>query len=232
MQETFGKYALTKRLAIGGMAEVFQATVHGEAGFAKPVVIKRLHPRFNEDAEFVQMLIDEARLTAQLNHSNICQVLDLGSVGGSYYIAMEYVAGEDLRTLHDHFRRQKECIPVDCAVFIVSEVLAGLDYAHRKEGSDGRSLGVIHRDVSPHNVLISYEGEVKVIDFGIAKARSRLIQTQAGVIKGKFRYMSPGASGWGTRGSPDRHFCRWNCAVRAAERISSFVGCSGYRGIA
>ena len=191
MQQTFGKYKLHRRLAFGGMAEVFLGSMHGEAGFSKTVVIKRLHPRLNEDDEFVQMLIDEARITSQLTHSSICQVLDLGSVDGSYYIAMEYVAGEDLRALLDRFSRRGEFIPVPAVLYIVGEMLAGLDYAHRKEGPDGQPLGVIHRDVSPQNVLVSYEGEVKVIDFGIAKARSRMVHTEAGVIKGKFRYMAP-----------------------------------------
>ncbi|MBW2731708.1 MAG: protein kinase [Deltaproteobacteria bacterium] len=190
-QQTFGKYKLERRIAFGGMAEVFLGRVHGEAGFSKSVVLKRLHPRLNEDSEFVQMLIDEARITSQLSHSNICQVLDLGAVDDSYYIAMEFIAGEDLRTLLDLFARRGEFMPVEAAIYIVSETLAGLDYAHSKEDADGESLGVIHRDVSPQNVLISYEGEVKVIDFGIAKARSRMVHTQAGVIKGKFRYMSP-----------------------------------------
>ena len=189
--ETFGKYKLTERLAFGGMAEVFLATVHGEAGFVKPVVIKRLHPRLNEDAEFVQMLIDEARITAQLTHGNICQVLDLGSVNDSYYLAMEFISGEDLRTIQDTWSRAGVTLPIETAVHIITEVLAGLDFAHRKEGPDGHPLGIIHRDISPQNILISYEGEVKVIDFGIAKARLRLVQTEAGVIKGKFRYMSP-----------------------------------------
>jgi serine/threonine protein kinase len=191
VSETFGKYRLTERLAIGGMAEVFKGVVQGEAGFTKPVVIKRLHPRLNEDSSFVQMLIDEARITSQLTHSNICQVLDLGSVAGSYYIAMEYIPGEDLRTIQDHLLRQGKRLPVEAAIYVVTEMLAGLDYAHRKEGPDGELLHIIHRDVSPHNVLVSYEGAVKVIDFGIAKARMRLVQTQAGVIKGKYRYMSP-----------------------------------------
>ena len=189
--ETFGKYKLTERLAFGGMAEVFLATVHGEAGFVKPVVIKRLHPRLNEDAEFVQMLIDEARITAQLTHGNICQVLDLGSVNDSYYLAMEFISGEDLRTIQDTWHRSGVTLPIETAVYVITEVLAGLDFAHRKEGPDGQCLGIIHRDISPQNILISYEGEVKIIDFGIAKARLRLVQTEAGVIKGKFRYMSP-----------------------------------------
>jgi len=189
--ETFGKYKLTERLAIGGMAEVFLGTIEGAAGFTKMVVIKRLHPQYNRDKAFIQMLIDEARLTSQLNHGNICQVYDLGEEEGSYFIALEYIAGEDVRTLQDHCRRAGDEFPIAAGVFIVSETLAGLDYAHRKEGADG-PMGIIHRDVSPQNILISYEGEVKVIDFGIAKARTRMAkETEAGVIKGKFRYMSP-----------------------------------------
>ncbi|MCB9555727.1 MAG: protein kinase [Deltaproteobacteria bacterium] len=187
----FGKYQLGERLAYGGMAEVFLATIEGEAGFSKPVVIKRLHPRLSRDGEFVKMLIDEARITAQLSQSNICQVLDLGSVDGSYYIAMEYIAGEDLQTIADRFQYLGRRLPDEAIVFVIGEVLAGLDYAHAKAGGDGRPLGIIHRDISPQNVLVSYDGDVKVIDFGIAKAQTRMVQTEAGVIKGKFRYMSP-----------------------------------------
>ena len=189
--EKFGKYTLVDRLAVGGMAEVYLATVHGEAGFTKPVVIKRLHDRYNEDDGLVQMFVDEARLTAQLMHSNICQVHDLGLVDEAFFMAMEFIAGEDLRTLQDYSNRQRVAMPVEAAVFIMCEVLAGLDYAHRKEDSEGNHLKIIHRDISPQNILVSYEGEIKVIDFGIAKARTRAVQTQAGVIKGKFRYMSP-----------------------------------------
>jgi serine/threonine protein kinase len=191
VNETFGKYRLTDRLALGGMAEVFRAEILGEAGFAKPVVIKRLHARFSEDESFTQMLIDEARITSRLLHANICQVLDLGSFNDSYYLALEFIAGDDLKTIQDCVFQRGERLPVEAALFIASEMLAGLDYAHRQVGQDERNLGIVHRDVSPHNVLVSYEGEVKVIDFGIAKARMRLVRTAAGVIKGKFRYMSP-----------------------------------------
>ena len=191
LHEKFGQYTLVDRLAVGGMAEVYLATVHGEAGFEKPVVIKVLHDRYSEDEGLVQMFVDEARLTAQLMHSNICQVHDLGLVNEAFFMAMEFIAGEDLRTLQDYANRQRMAMPVEAAVFIACEALAGMDYAHRKEDSDGAHLNIIHRDISPQNILVSYEGEVKIIDFGIAKAKTRAVQTEAGVIKGKFRYMSP-----------------------------------------
>ena len=189
--ETFGNYTLSERIAVGGMAEVFLGQVHGEAGFTKQVVIKRLHQRYCEDDSFIQMFIDEARLTSQLNHSNICQVLDLGSVDGAYFMAMEFIAGEDLRTIQDHCKRADIALPVEAAVAIISEVLAGMDYAHAKRDADNEPIKIIHRDISPQNILVSYSGEVKIIDFGIAKAKTRMVKTEAGIIKGKYRYMSP-----------------------------------------
>jgi hypothetical protein len=155
------------------------------------VAIKRLHPSVSADQRCVQMLIDEARITAQLMHANICQVIDLGVVEGDYFIAMEYVPGMELAALRRRCIEAKIDFPVDAALFIVSEVLAGLDYAHRRTGPDGKPSGLVHRDISPQNILISHEGEVKIIDFGIAKARNRLVQTTAGMIKGKYQYMSP-----------------------------------------
>jgi tRNA A-37 threonylcarbamoyl transferase component Bud32 len=190
VHQTFGKYRLERRLATGGMGELFLGSVHGEAGFVKKVVIKRLHPDLSTNDELVQMLIDEARITAQLFHSNICQVLDLGLVpdGGGHFIAMEYIDGPDLHSL---LKRAPEGFELEAALFVVSEVLAGLHYAHTCEDVDGTPFGIVHRDISPPNILISREGEVKIIDFGIAKARNRLVRTSTGVIKGKFHYMSP-----------------------------------------
>jgi serine/threonine protein kinase len=199
--EVYGKYRLIERIAIGGMAEVYKAMAMGEAGFEKPVAIKRLHRQFGEDADLVGMLQDEARLCSQLNHGNICQVLDLGRVGDTYYIAMEYVNGKDLFNLLRKAARIQRKLPLPGALFIACEMLAGLDYAHRKRGRDGQLLHIIHRDISPQNVLITYDGEVKIIDFGIAKARTSTHRTQAGVIKGKFRYMSPEQA----RGEPIDH---------------------------
>jgi hypothetical protein len=188
---TFGKYRLVQRLAYGGMAEVFLARVSGAAGFEKDVVIKRLHPQFCADRDFVAMLIDEAHIASQLAHTNICQVLDLGEVEGTYYLALEYIDGHDLFTVMRRLRRGGEMLPLPAAAYVVNEVLEGLGYAHRKKGSDGRPLGIVHRDVSPQNVLITNEGEVKIIDFGIAKARISSTKTQAGILKGKYRYMAP-----------------------------------------
>jgi len=199
--EVYGKYRLIERIATGGMAEVYKALALGEAGFEKPVAIKRLHRQFGEDEDLVGMLQDEARLCSQLNHGNICQVLDLGRVQDTYYIAMEYVNGKDLFHLLRKAARTQRKLPLPGALFIACEMLAGLDYAHRKRGRDGQLLHIIHRDISPQNVLITYDGEIKIIDFGIAKARTSTHRTQAGVIKGKFRYMSPEQA----RGEPIDH---------------------------
>ncbi len=190
--QRYGKYLLLDRIAYGGMAEIFKAKALGAAGFEKNVAIKRLHSRYAEDREVIAMLQDEARIVSRLNHQNICQVLDLGRVDDTYYIAMEFVDGADLASI---MRRAEQlfprALPYPAILFIMNEVLSGLDYAHRKTDPDGHSLGIIHRDISPQNVLVSLEGEVKIIDFGIAKAKGQSHKTEAGVIKGKFRYMSP-----------------------------------------
>src|SRR5439155_405748 len=145
-----------------------------------------------EDTEFIRMFVDEARLAVQLAHANIVQVLELGMHDESLYIAMEYISGRDLRQLMERFRKRQQPMPLPQACLIVAEVCEALDHAHRKRDAQGRALGIVHRDVSPQNVLVSFDGEVKLIDFGIAKAESRLQKkTQAGILKGKFSYMSP-----------------------------------------
>jgi serine/threonine protein kinase len=186
--ESLGKYRLERLLATGGMGQVYLGAVQGEAGFSKPVVIKRLHPSLSADDEFVQMLIDEARITSQLIHTNICQVMDLGVAEESYFIAMEYIDGLDLSALS---KRAGGSFDLDAAIFIATEMLAGLHYAHQRADVDGQPFSIVHRDISPQNILVSFEGEVKIIDFGIAKARNRLVRTETGVIKGKYLYMSP-----------------------------------------
>ncbi len=187
----FGKYDLLERVNVGGMAEVWRARARGIEGFEKAFAIKRILATIAEDAEFVAMFIDEAKIAGQLTHANIAQIHDLGIIDGSYFIAMEFVAGRDLRALFDRARKRKEFVPVPLACYCVSRVCDALDYAHSKKDAQGHDLHIVHRDVSPQNVLVSFEGEVKLIDFGIAKAASKATQTQAGILKGKFAYMSP-----------------------------------------
>ncbi|MGE0790254.1 MAG: serine/threonine-protein kinase [Sandaracinaceae bacterium] len=187
----FGKYLLLDRIAVGGMAEVYTAKSFGIEGFEKIIAIKRILPTMAEDNDFISMFIDEAKIAGHLTHANVVPIYELGKIGDSHYIAMEYVWGKDLLQIMNRFRRMRRHMPPVMAAWIASKVLEGLDYAHRKRDRHGRPMGIIHRDVSPQNVLVSYEGQIKLIDFGIAKAASRNTKTQAGVLKGKFGYMSP-----------------------------------------
>jgi serine/threonine protein kinase len=187
----FGKYLLLDRISVGGMAEVFKAKSYGVEGFEKVIAIKRILPSMGEDRDFIKMFIDEAKIAGQLTHANICQIFELGRIDGAHFIAMEYIWGKDLLQVQNRLRKLKRPMPAATACFIVAKVCEGLDYAHRKRDPMGRPLEIVHRDCSPQNVLISYEGEVKLIDFGIAKAASRSSRTMAGVLKGKFGYMSP-----------------------------------------
>jgi serine/threonine protein kinase len=187
----FGRYLLLDKVASGGMAEVWRAKLVGESGFQRIVAIKKILPHVSEDAEFITMFTDEAKITVQLQHSNIGQVYEFDKVEGIFYIAMEYISGKDLKTLWSFQRSRKATLPIDLACLIVKEMAEGLDYAHRKKDNFGNDLGIVHRDVSPQNCLISWDGEVKVIDFGIAKAADKAGHTRAGTLKGKFAYMSP-----------------------------------------
>ncbi|MBI5495166.1 MAG: protein kinase [Deltaproteobacteria bacterium] len=187
----FGKYLLLERVNVGGMAEVFKAKTFGVAGFEKLVAIKRILPTMVEDEEFIRMFIDEARISVQLAHANIVQIYELAKQGDHFYMAMEYVPSRDLRTILDKVRANGSLLSIPQAAFVASKICDALDYAHRKKDPTGNPMNIIHRDVSPQNVLVGYEGEVKVIDFGIAKAANRASKTQAGVLKGKFGYMSP-----------------------------------------
>ncbi|HEY8431048.1 MAG TPA: serine/threonine-protein kinase [Sandaracinaceae bacterium] len=187
----FGKYVLLERINVGGMAEVFKAKAFGVEGFERLVAVKRILPSIAEDQEFITMFIDEAKIAVQLTHANIAQIFDLGKVGDSYFIAMEFVHGKDLRAIFDRARKRGETVPVPMACYTMMKVCEGLDYAHNKKDAAGRELNLVHRDVSPQNILISYDGEVKIIDFGIAKAAGKAGKTQAGILKGKFGYMSP-----------------------------------------
>ncbi|NOK18237.1 serine/threonine-protein kinase [Corallococcus carmarthensis] len=191
--QQFGKYVLVSKLAAGGMAVTYRARMTGAMGVTKPCVIKQILPHFVDDHDFVEMFISEARLVAGLTHGNIAQVFDFGEVDGQYFIAMELVHGQPLsKVLRRAARAGVGFFPQPLAMHIASKLCEGLDYAHRHVGEDGQMLGLVHRDVSPDNVLISYEGEVKVIDFGIAKATSAVeARTSPGTLKGKYPYFSP-----------------------------------------
>ncbi len=224
----FGKYYLLERINVGGMAEVFRAKAFGVEGFERLVAVKRILPNIAEDKEFIRMFIEEAKLAVQLNHANIAQIFDLGVVDGSYYIALEHVHGRDLRGIFDRCRAAGEAMPVAQACFVVMKVCEGLDYAHNKRDQAGRELSLVHRDVSPQNVLVSFEGEVKLIDFGIAKAAGKGSKTQAGILKGKFGYMSPEQ----VRGLPiDRRSDVFSCGIVLYELLTGerlFVGESDF----
>jgi serine/threonine protein kinase/DNA-binding response OmpR family regulator len=187
----FGPYVLLERIGDGGMAEIFRAKRRGFSGFEKQLALKRILPRFGGNETFVRMLINEAKLAANLQHFNIVQVLDLGAIDGTVFLAMEYVRGRDLAAVLSRAYRRRELIPVSISLCIATEFLTGLDYAHRKRNDDGAPLGVIHRDISPQNILISYEGEVKVTDFGIARVVTEKNDQLPGNLHGKFGYMSP-----------------------------------------
>ncbi len=187
----FGNYYLLELINVGGMAEVYKAKTFGVEGFEKIVAIKKILPEVAEDEEFIKMFIDEAKISVQLQHPNVVQILQLGKFKDSYFIAMELVNGKDLKTIRRRLKRVDLLMPVEQTAFLISQVCDGLDYAHRKVDEQGNPLNIIHRDISPQNVIVSYEGTVKLIDFGVAKAKSKSTKTQAGMLKGKFSYMSP-----------------------------------------
>ncbi len=194
----FGRYQLLEKIAAGGMAEVYKARMRGEEGFEKIVAIKRILPHMADNDDFITMFIDEAKLAAQLTHPNIIHIYDLGKVDQYHYIAMEYVEGKDLRSILKLGAEKGYPLPTELALFIAAKIANALDYAHRRVGLDGKELDLVHRDVSPQNVLISFEGDIKLCDFGIAKAATKVGQTQAGALKGKLQYMSP-EQAWGKK---------------------------------
>ena len=191
--QRFGPYVILDRIGDGGMAEIFLAKMQGYSGFEKLVALKKIHPRYSQNQTFAQMLIHEAKLAATLNHFNVVQVHDLGEIDGQVYIAMEYVHGKDLAAVLSNTYRRKERLPLNLVLCIATEFMTGLDYAHRMRTSDGSPLGIIHRDISPQNVLLSNEGEVKLTDFGIARVLSEKDEgfQLPGNLHGKFGYMSP-----------------------------------------
>jgi serine/threonine protein kinase len=185
-----GRYTILGKLADGGMAEIFLAIQHGAEGFEKAVVLKRILTQYSADPQFRNMLLDEAHISMSLQHGNVVQVLDLGVAAGRYFLALELVDGWDLEKILQRAHAAGMVWPAALGLYVVAEVCRGLAYAHGKS-RDGKPLGIVHRDISPNNVLLSGEGEVKVADFGIAKAQRKREQTAAGVIKGKVAYMSP-----------------------------------------
>lgn len=189
---TLGRYTLLRRIASGGMAEVYAARSQGISGFEKKVAIKKILPQYSLNHRFIDMLVDEAKITVSLTHPNIAQVYELGLEGDTYYIVMEYVDGRPLnRLLQKIDARGHRTIPIEHSVHIMVEVTKGLHHAHHQRDARGEPLSIVHRDISPQNVLLAYTGDVKLIDFGIARAQGRAAQTSVGVIKGKLRYLAP-----------------------------------------
>ncbi len=188
------RYRVLERLASGGMAEVFIAESAGIEGFKKRVAIKRVLPHLSEKKRFISMFLDEARLSAQLSHSNCVQVFDIGVGDNAYFIVMEYVDGSDLKAVIDYLKSNNRVFPVEIGTLIAIRICEGLTYAHELTGADAKPLNVVHRDMSPPNVLITKHGEVKIVDFGLAKATSQLEKSEPGIIKGKFSYLAPEAA--------------------------------------
>ncbi|HEX5036843.1 MAG TPA: serine/threonine-protein kinase [bacterium] len=204
---------MIKKLAGGGMAEIYLATLQGAAGFEKDVVVKTILPQWSQHRDFIAMLVDEAKIAVRLDHPNIVSVYELAREGETYFIAMEYVPGWDARRLLQAAAARKQTLPLEAALSLVTEVLEGLAYAHEKKDAKGLSLGIVHRDVSPQNLLLSREGAVKITDFGIAKAVSKSHETATGVLKGKLAYMSPEQASLGALGEPDGRSDLFSAAV-------------------
>ncbi|MFC1642981.1 serine/threonine protein kinase [Myxococcota bacterium] len=188
------RYKVLEKIASGGMAEVFRAESAGLEGFKKTVAIKRVLPHLSEKKQFIGMFLDEARLSAHLSHSNCVQVFDIGVGDNAYFIVMEYVDGADLKAIIEHRRKLGSGMPFEEACLICVRLCEGLAYAHELKDSRGHGLRIVHRDLSPPNVLITRHGEVKIVDFGLAKANSQLERSEPGIIKGKFSYLAPEAA--------------------------------------
>ena len=186
-----GKYELLRKIASGGMAEVYLAKQTGLVGFEKLVVIKRILPHLAANEEFVRMFLDEARTAADLRHTNVVQIYEVGEDQGTYFIAMEFLHGQDLRRVLRKQLEQRGRVPLQHGLQMIIDAAAGLHYAHQKSDLSGHALGIVHRDISPQNIITTYDGTSKIVDFGIAKAASQSVETRSGVLKGKYSYMSP-----------------------------------------
>lgn len=190
--EQFGKYLLLEKVAAGGMAEIYLARSGAANGLNKFFAIKRILPQYSTNEEFVAMFKEEAKVAINLNHSNVVSIYDFGVEAGQFFLVMDYVEGRNLRQIINELKKTNKSFSIDQALFLVKETAAGLDHAHRcTDSTSGRPLNITHRDMSPQNIMVSFEGEVKVIDFGIAKAETDGEATKAGTLKGKFSYMSP-----------------------------------------
>ncbi|MSP59115.1 MAG: serine/threonine protein kinase [Myxococcales bacterium] len=191
LPQVFGRYLLLKRLSRGGMGEIFLGKLGEIQGFEKPVIIKKILPNLSADDEFIKRFIDEAQVAIKLNHANIAPVFEVGKVDGDYFLALEYIEGRDLRRLITRSRDQRARLPPDLCLFVARELVSGLGYAHRRTDTEGSPLALVHCDISPPNVMVSFEGEVKVIDFGIAKSAIRIAGSNPNMGFGKFGYMAP-----------------------------------------
>src|SRR3984885_1883734 len=194
MSDSQQRYRVVEKLESGGMAEVFRAESEGLQGFRKQVAIKRVLPHLSSKKKFISMFLDEARLSAQLSHSNCVQVFDIGVGDNAFFIVMEFVDGANLKAIIEHIKKSGRDFPVEAAVYIGLELTKGLAYAHELTDNNGTPLHIVHRDMSPPNVLITKNGEIKIVDFGLAKANSQLEKSEPGIIKGKFSYLSPEAA--------------------------------------
>ena len=224
---SFGRYLLLDRIDVGGMGEVFLARVMDGEGAGRLVAMKRLLPSLAEDPELVAMFLDEARIAVQLDHPGVVRIEDLGQHGVIYFIVMEYVPGKDLKALLDLLAARGERIPVPLAVWVTVRVLEALGHAHEKRDALGRELAIVHRDVSPRNVLLSFAGEVKLIDFGLASARARGLEGESGAVRGKPAYMSPEQA----RGGPvDCRADVFAVGVMLCEMLTGARGVAGERG--
>lgn len=187
----FGKYKIINKIATGGMAEVFKAKITGEMGFEKHLVLKKVLPHLAAEEKWIMSFIDEAKLAALLQHENIIHIYDFGKTDDNWFLAMEYLSGRDLKDVIIKSIKEQNSLTLENILHIISKICDGLEYAHQLKGHNGSPLNIIHRDISPQNIFITFDGKVKIIDFGIARAAERSVQTQTGMIKGKLSYMSP-----------------------------------------
>src|SRR5580658_11349140 len=186
-----GRYRVVGEIGVGGMASVHLARMDGPGGFQKWVAIKRIHPHLVEDDSFIHMFLDEARIAARISHPNVATVFELGKHDDTYWIAMEYLHGEPLREVMRRTEEMGQPMPPEIACRVIADAAEGLHAAHELLGKNGEKLNLIHRDVTPHNLFVTYDGATKVVDFGIAKHAARMSSTRAGTLKGKLAYMSP-----------------------------------------